>query len=199
MQVNGIQTYLPISLKNGKLQISQTGTFVALTTDFQLRVLYDWIHHLRVTITSAYQGHVCGLCGNYNGDSDDDFQTPSGSMVLSATALGESWALKNRNETCWHDCRGACRPCSPHLAEKFARESSCVLIIAEDSFTPCHTKVNPKPFFESCVRDMCFNEGQEQFLCDALKAYADACQREGAPIGDWRKLTRCCKCTTCGR
>lgn len=35
-----------------------------------------------------------GLCGNYNDDSDDDFQTPSGGVSeVSSQLFGDSWKL----------------------------------------------------------------------------------------------------------
>ncbi|XP_053123548.1 IgGFc-binding protein-like [Hemicordylus capensis] len=193
MQVNGIQTHLPTSLNNGTLQLSQSGTFVILTTDFQLRVMYDWNHHLRVTISSAYYEGVCGLCGNYNDDPRDDFQTPVGTIVPTTIALGESWAVKNEDGACWHDCHGECQPCSPKLAKKYERESYCGLItkLSNGPFNPCHAKVDPTTYFKNCVFDVCINEGQKQSLCGALKAYADVCQSEGAQIGEWRKSAGC--------
>lgn len=193
MQVNGIRTHLPISLNNGNLRVFQSGTFVIVATDFQLRVSYDWSQHLRVTITSAYYNGVCGLCGNYNGDPGDDFKTPDGTVVANPTALGESWVVAGADRSCWHDCHGECQPCPPDLVKKYQTELYCGLItqVENGPFAPCHSKVNPAIYFENCVYDVCFNEGHKQSLCDALKAYADACQKEGVNIGEWRKIARC--------
>lgn len=36
-----------------------------------------------------------GLCGNYNGDEKDDFQTPSGGVSeVSAQLFGDSWKIQ---------------------------------------------------------------------------------------------------------
>ncbi|XP_061453700.1 IgGFc-binding protein-like [Rhineura floridana] len=193
VRVNGILTHLPISLKDGNLQLLQIGTSVILNTDFQLKVSYDWSHHLRVTISSAYQEAVCGLCGNYNDDPTDDFETPAGTTAPSITAFGESWMVKTDDSLCWHDCHGPCRVCQSDVAKMYEAEAYCGLItkVSNGPFAPCHAKVSPTAYFDSCLYDLCSTEGNKQSLCDALKAYADACQREGAQIGDWRTVSGC--------
>jgi von Willebrand factor type D domain len=38
---------------------------------------------------------VRGLCGNFNDNEQDDFQTPSGGVVeVSGTIFGDSWRLQ---------------------------------------------------------------------------------------------------------
>lgn len=191
MQVDGIKTSLPISMYHGMVRISQRGTYIALETNFHVQVLYDCSHQLHVTIASVYRGTVCGLCGNFNGDPSDDFQTPAGTVVSNAIAFGESWSLRRESESCWHDCHGACQPCRPSLAKKYETEFYCGLITTNGSFTPCHSRVNPATFFRSCVHDLCFTGGHQKSLCNNLKAYADACQREGIRIEEWRKQVQC--------
>ncbi|KAJ6663588.1 hypothetical protein lerEdw1_009667 [Lerista edwardsae] len=191
MQVDGIRTSLPISLNNGMLRVSRRGTFILLATDVRLRVLYDCSHQLYVTIPGTYHGSVCGLCGNYNGEPADDFQTPAGTVAPSATGFGASWSLSSGNESCWHDCHGACQPCPPSLAEQYAAESYCGLISTNGSFAPCHGKVKPTTFFEGCVHDLCSTGGHKLSLCNSLKAYTDACQRVGVRIGEWRRGAEC--------
>nr|XP_060639880.1 IgGFc-binding protein-like [Anolis sagrei ordinatus] len=193
VRVDGIRAALPINLDDGRLQIIQSGNSVVITTDSQLTLFYDWDHHVRVTLSSAYLGFVTGLCGNYNEDPKDDFMTPEGTLAPDANAFGESWWLKGQDDDCWHDCHGPCQPCPPDLITKYGSEQYCGLITASSNgpFAPCHAKVNPAFFFESCVYDVCANEGHRPTLCDALKAYADACQREGVQIGEWRKTAGC--------
>ncbi|KAF7242489.1 IgGFc-binding protein [Varanus komodoensis] len=193
VRVNGIRAHLPISLKDGSLQLSQSGTSFLLTTDFQMKLSYDWNFHLRISLSSVSQSSVCGLCGNFNGNPEDDFQMATGTLAPNLTAFSESWVVETGSELCWNDCYGPCKPCPSDLAKKYEAETSCGLITKASSgpFAPCHSQVNPTPYFEGCVYDVCANEGNKQSLCDALKAYADACQGEGAQIGDWRTAAGC--------
>lgn len=53
--------------------------------------------------------------------------------------------------------------------------------------------VDPTPFFQSCVFDMCQFQGQQSVLCDQLQAYTDACQSAGAKVHQWRTEDFCRK------
>ncbi|XP_034612356.1 IgGFc-binding protein-like isoform X5 [Trachemys scripta elegans] len=191
--VNNIRAHLPISLNNGALRLYQSGTSLVLRTDFNLRVSYDWNNHLRVSVPNDFSESLCGLCGNYNGDPSDDFRTPDGDLAPSVTALGKSWAVEDEDQFCWHDCIGGCRPCAPSIARKYKEEASCGLIakVSDGPFSQCHSKVDPTVYLDNCVYDLCHNDGYRKALCEALKAYADACQLEGVRIGEWRQLARC--------
>ncbi|XP_050786523.1 IgGFc-binding protein-like isoform X2 [Gopherus flavomarginatus] len=191
--VNNTRVHLPISLNNGALRLYQSGTSLVLRTNFNLRVYYDWNNHLRITVPNDFSDSLCGLCGNYNGDPADDFQTPDGDQAPSVAALGKSWAVEDEDYFCWHDCIGGCRPCAASIARKYKEEASCGLIakVSDGPFSQCHSKVDPTVYLDNCVYDLCHNEGYRKALCEALKAYADACQLEGVRIGEWRQLARC--------
>uniref|UniRef100_A0A8C0JFX7 VWFD domain-containing protein n=1 Tax=Chelonoidis abingdonii TaxID=106734 RepID=A0A8C0JFX7_CHEAB len=181
VMVNNTRAHLPISLNNGALRLYQSGTSLVLLTNFNLRVYYDWNNHMRVTVPNDFSDSLCGLCGNYNGDPSDDFRTPDGDQAPSVTALGKSWVVEDEDYFCWHDCIGGCRPCAPSIARKYKEEASCGLItkVSDGPFSQCRTKVDPTVYFHNCVYDLCHNEGYKKALCEALKAYADACQLEG--------------------
>lgn len=49
----------------------------------------------KLVVTTLLRFQVKGLCGNYNGDMRDDFQTPSGGLAeSSALIFADSWKLK---------------------------------------------------------------------------------------------------------
>uniref|UniRef100_A0A8C8S225 IgGFc-binding protein n=1 Tax=Pelusios castaneus TaxID=367368 RepID=A0A8C8S225_9SAUR len=191
--VNDVRARLPISQNNDKLRLYQSGTFLILRTDFNLRVFYDWKNYLRVTVPRVFFNSLCGLCGNYNVDPADDFRTPSGNLAPNVAALGAGWAVEDEDQFCWHDCIGGCRPCAISIGKKYKEEDSCGLItkVSNGPFSQCHDKVKPTVYLDNCVYDLCRHDGYRQVLCEALKAYADACQLEGVRIGEWRELARC--------
>uniref|UniRef100_A0A8C9ESW0 VWFD domain-containing protein n=1 Tax=Pavo cristatus TaxID=9049 RepID=A0A8C9ESW0_PAVCR len=57
-------------------------------------------------------------------------------------------------------------------------------------FKDCHNKVPPENFFNNCVYDMCFTEGEATSLCYGLQAYAESCINAGICI-EWRNATLC--------
>uniref|UniRef100_H9GN41 VWFD domain-containing protein n=1 Tax=Anolis carolinensis TaxID=28377 RepID=H9GN41_ANOCA len=193
VRVNNQWSRLPISLHEGKLQLYQSGTFIVLETDFSLRVSYDWNSQLVVKVSSSFSENVCGLCGNYNGDPADDFQTPAGSLAPSPVEFGKSWKMEDGDQFCWNDCHGKCKDITVEVLVKYKTERFCGWISKKESgpFRQCHSVIDPEIFVENCAYDLYIYEGHREALCQALKSYADACQREGVALSEWRKLTGC--------
>ncbi|XP_053122699.1 IgGFc-binding protein-like [Hemicordylus capensis] len=193
VRVNYQQSQLPISLQEGKLRLFQSGISVHIETDFSLRVSYNWDSNLAVKISSRFSESLCGLCGDYNGDPDNDFTMPDGSLAPSPVEFGRSWKVKDGHEFCWDDCNGECQSYTPEKAKKYKAEPFCGWINkgGDGPFSQCHAVIDPQPFLDDCVFDVSLNDGLKNVLCDALKNYADACQGEGAAISDWRTPTGC--------
>ena len=53
-------------------------------------------------------------------------------------------------------------------------------------FSSCFDYVDPSPFYDSCLYDLCFTLPDDDLLCDSLANYADACRSAGGIPGDWR-------------
>lgn len=65
--------------------------------------------------------------------------------------------------------------------------------IMDGPLQDCNAVIDPKAFHDMCLYDVCMGEGMINFLCDTLQVYADACQRAGIKIHDWRRLAHCCE------
>lgn len=192
LQVNNHRSRLPISLAQGKLRLQQKGKSVQIKTDFNLKILYDWDDHVVVKLPAMLSDKVCGMCGNNNGEPQDDSLMPDGNLAQDAVELGQSWRVANEIHHCWDSCSGKCKRCHWDEAAKYKGETSCGLLIQHlGPFESCHATVNPNIYLKNCVYDLCVNDGLHTILCQALKAYADTCQEEGIAISDWRTLARC--------
>ncbi|XP_077193122.1 IgGFc-binding protein-like isoform X2 [Paroedura picta] len=193
VRVNQVRSRLPMSLHDGKLSLYHRGSQLVIETDFGLNLYYDWSYYLMVKATAAFQGQLCGLCGNYNGDPNDDFVMSSGGLTTDSVQFGKSWTVENENGQCSHGCQGKCKQCSAELMAKYRAEAFCGLMAKhkDGPFHPCHGLLRYKPYVDNCVTDLCAFDGYKQILCRAFKTYADACQREGAAILDWRKEAGC--------
>ncbi|XP_029432085.1 IgGFc-binding protein-like [Rhinatrema bivittatum] len=183
---------LPITLNDGELQLYQTGSSLLIQTD-NLKVYYDWNQFLKVQISSSYFGSVCGMCGNYNGDPNDDFMTPEEVAAPSATDFGKSWKVEDGDMFCWDDCNGECQTCSQDLQNKYESELFCGLITkqVDGPFRECYSVIDPQVYMDSCVYDMCLNDGYQQILCQYLTAYGEICQRNNVAIYEWRNISGC--------
>uniref|UniRef100_A0A8C8VKK0 VWFD domain-containing protein n=1 Tax=Pelusios castaneus TaxID=367368 RepID=A0A8C8VKK0_9SAUR len=191
--VNAQRSRLPISLLEGKLRVYQRGGSAVIETDFSLRVSYDWNSYLVVKISGSFSESMCGLCGNYNGVLEDDFATPGGALAANSEELGKSWKVNAGEKFCLDDCHGKCKDCNDDGDTEYDAEDFCGWISkgAGGPFSRCHSVIDFQTYMNNCIYDLCMNDGQQELLCQALSRYADACQREGVTISDWRTPTGC--------
>ncbi|XP_070690944.1 IgGFc-binding protein [Pempheris klunzingeri] len=186
---------LPAALNNDKLVMFQSGRSVVIETDFGLTVSYDWEHYLIITLSGSYAGKTCGLCGNFNGNPNDDFITPSGTQAGGAVAFGSSWKVPGlvKDALCRDDCVGGCERCENSLMKIWEGDLFCGLItrVVNGPFGKCHAVIDPQAYLENCKYDVCMGGGLRHFLCRALEAYTVACQTAGIQVQDWRKMAQC--------
>ncbi|XP_046888278.1 IgGFc-binding protein-like [Hypomesus transpacificus] len=186
---------LPVVLNEGKVVLSQMGRFAVIQTDFGLTVKYDWEHHLVVSLPASYAGKTCGLCGNFNGNPNDDYSTPLGTQARGVPAFGSSWKVAGlvKDALCTDECVGGCDRCESNQMKLIEGELYCSLIglVAKGPFSSCNSVVPPQAYLDNCKFDLCMGGGLRTFLCRALETYTEACQKAGVQVQDWRALARC--------
>uniref|UniRef100_A0A3Q1J492 VWFD domain-containing protein n=1 Tax=Anabas testudineus TaxID=64144 RepID=A0A3Q1J492_ANATE len=168
------------------LSIFANGYLTVVNTDFGLSVTYDGWSTVSISVPSTYSGKICGLCGNFNGNPNDDFHTPTGQIVTTPDDFGTSWKAAG-NYTCSDGCGSSCQQCTN---EQPARAQCDVIQAVDGPFSFCHEQVDPTPYFNDCVFDVCVS-GSQDLLCRAIQAYVSACQAANAQIYPWRQNTPC--------
>ncbi|XP_041649854.1 IgGFc-binding protein-like [Cheilinus undulatus] len=145
-----------------------------------------------VTLSSSYFGNVGGLCGNYNGDKDDELTTSGGQKARSVVAWAESWSFPDGDPFCFHECKGTCPQCSKEDQEKYLGPKFCGILSKKDGpFASCHATLPVKDFVENCLYDVCLNQGRQEVLCEALGNYMAECQENNASVSSWRLQAGC--------
>ncbi|KAF0045614.1 hypothetical protein F2P81_002143 [Scophthalmus maximus] len=189
--VNGLRVALPNS-PSPLMTISLAGQYITLQTTFGLQVRWDGNHYAKISVPSSYYDQMCGLCGDYDGNPDNDFTKPDGSLVANVNDFGNSWQTKEDEDD---SCVPGTKPdpdCDPKLQAEVEKPDKCGKIKdPAGPFRECIRVVDPTPFFQSCVYDMCQFNGQQHVLCDQLQAYTDACQNAGAKVHPWRTPDFC--------
>ncbi|XP_029942569.1 alpha-tectorin-like [Salarias fasciatus] len=187
VEVDGIITNLPVVLNGSRVTIFVSGSRTFVNADFGLSVTFDGRSTVFITLPSDFRGETCGLCGNFNGNSSDDFYTPSGT-VTSPDEFGAAWKVVS-DYSCSDGCGSSCPVCTD---EQPARDQCQVIRAADGPFSFCHDQVDPAPFFSDCVFDVCVSgSGGPDLLCQAIEAYVSACQSANVPIFPWRQNTTC--------
>ena len=163
-----------------------------------LKLLWDGVSFLEMTAPSKYHDELCGLCGNFNGEANDDFDFGKKSRQIThyknGQKFGDSWRV------------GGLRACSvlpkdmPHSYEPQCTQTWSARIksdkfcnaLKSSLFEECASVVDPNYYFEACKTDMCECPG-DQCHCEVLTAYARECERKDIKLtaGDWRESTGC--------
>ncbi|XP_037549257.1 mucin-5AC [Nematolebias whitei] len=169
------------------VQIQKVGVYLVVTIKSGLLLMWDQKTSLFISLSPHFQGQVCGLCGNYDGNSKNDFTTRSQETVTDVLEFANSWKVSS---SC-PDAQLISDPCASNRYRAAWSQKQCSIIISS-TFQSCHNKVNPGPYFDSCVRDSCACDtgGDCECLCTAVAAYAKACNTAGACI-HWRTPKLC--------
>ncbi|XP_062311020.1 IgGFc-binding protein-like, partial [Osmerus eperlanus] len=189
--VNGLRVSLPHS-PSPLIFLSLAGQYVTMQTTFGLTVRWDGNHYAHISVPSSYFDQMCGLCGDYDGNPNNDFTKPDGSLAGNSNQFGNSWQTEDdEDDRCLSDDKPE-PPCEPSLEAEVSKPENCgKLNDTQGPFRDCIEMVDPRPYFQSCVYDMCRYDGLEQTLCDQLQSYTDACLSAGAPVHQWREPDFC--------
>ncbi|XP_060720764.1 alpha-tectorin-like [Tachysurus vachellii] len=193
-KVNGTFAATPFSLRNGTIQVYQSGLSIVISTAFGLVVTYDAYSYATINVPYDYQNATCGLCGNFN-YQQDDFRTPSGEILSSDVGFGDSWkAVRDTDPGCQiRGCSGlACAGCTTYQSNLYSNSDHCgILGDASGPFASCHSILSPHTFLDSCVYDQCVGGGYQPILCRSISVYATQCQQRGIQLGQWRRTGFC--------
>ncbi|KAL4622712.1 otogelin [Arapaima gigas] len=161
--------------------------FLQVRAAHGLRLLYNWREfRLYLQVDEFWKDDTVGLCGTFNGNSQDDFLSPSGMIESTPQLFGSSWKLSS-----------ACMqspglpqldPCDTHQqAASYAAEMCSVL--DGELFSPCHKHLSPMSFVQRCKADTC--KCGKPCLCSALAHYARQCRKHGVNVDFRAHVTEC--------
>ncbi|XP_014811222.1 PREDICTED: SCO-spondin [Calidris pugnax] len=171
------------------LTLERAGLFLLLLSRLGLAVLWDGGTRVYVRLEPRHRGRVAGLCGNFDGDAENDFTSRQGVLEPTPDLFGNSWRLSLLCPEV--DGAEAQHPCteSPHRATWARRRCS---VLQQRLFAPCHDAVPSQRFYDWCIFDACGCDsgGDCECLCTAIATYAEECGRRGIHIR-WRSQELC--------
>ncbi|XP_022362267.1 mucin-6 [Enhydra lutris kenyoni] len=182
--VHGEDPHVRLRVGTGSLNLVLD---VAVGSGYNLTLVWNKRMTVSISVARGSQGALCGLCGNYNGNMKDDFETRSNYVASSELEFVNSW----KDSPLCGDAGLALDPCSLNAFRHSWATRKCG-IINSPTFAACHSQVYHLPYYEACVRDSCGcdTSGDCECLCDAVAAYAKACLDKGVCV-DWRTPDFC--------
>ncbi|KAM7301526.1 hemocytin [Ixodes scapularis] len=187
MTLGGVKPLPAVRFGAGHI-VRETTLQATVFTNMGLVIQWDKATRLSIILQPAWKGRVKGLCGNFDGNQMDDFQTPSGGMSEGdARVFGDSWKLREA-------CPATKEPedvCEQKPHRKTWAVQKCE-VLKSPLFEPCHSEVSLEPYYERCVQDVCGCDsgGDCECLCTNIAAYAHECAAQGVPV-KWRSQTLC--------
>ncbi|XP_070069456.1 hemocytin-like [Drosophila takahashii] len=171
------------SQESSSFHVYKAGVFLVVeVVALRLQIKWDEGTRVYVKLGNEWRGRVGGLCGNNNGNSLDDFKSPSGGQEAEPTLFGHSWRTHQQ-------CELPLQPfdsCHRNGQRRSWSEGKCS-ILKSPLFAACHVQVPLDRYLKRCVFDTCACDqgGDCECLCTAVAAYADACSQRGINIR-WR-------------
>ncbi|KAG7245446.1 hypothetical protein INR49_010897 [Caranx melampygus] len=168
-------------------RIRTIGLYLVIESAIGVAVMWDRRTTVRILLEPRHSGEVCGLCGDFDGNVQNDFTTQGQLVVSNPIEFGNSWKVTS---TC-PDVETSTDPCVANPNRHYWAKMMCSIITGE-KFKNCHNKVDPLPFHENCVKDSCSCDtgGDCECFCTAVAAYAQACSEAGVCVA-WRTPEIC--------
>ncbi|KAK5934857.1 hypothetical protein CgunFtcFv8_020273 [Champsocephalus gunnari] len=166
---------------------STMGIYLVVEANNGLILMWDRKTSLFIQLSPKYKGRVCGLCGNYDGNANNDFTTRGNAVVVNPLVFGNSW----KDLPSCPDAQSIGSPCTTNPYRQAWSLKQCSLI-QSDIFSACHSTVDPTPYYDACVFDSCACDtgGDCECFCTAVAAYAESCNQAGICI-PWRTPNIC--------
>ncbi|XP_065884398.1 IgGFc-binding protein-like isoform X2 [Dysidea avara] len=172
--------------QSSDVEVLRTGghPYVLLTLPYPVAVHWDGRRKVRITVSTEWEGMLCGLCGTYSNDRNDDFTLPDGSLTTSINNFGNSWLYSNNTSTCEPSEPEECPDTIMSTAQSRCSE------LMRGVFSVCNSVVDPTSYIDACVFDYCAcnDTEREGCYCDSLSTYADECASNGVVIPNWRNF-----------
>ena len=188
---NCARAQLPLDVGDGTVRVYRAGEFIMLVTKFGMRVAVDQGTRVALTVGPAMKHLLTGLCGLYNGQSDDDLTTEAGALESDPYVFASSF----RYDTTCEDMEKPESACDRHKYRRQWAQKSCAVINRAQKFARCRAGLGQdvvETYYEWCLEDACSCDsgGDCECMCTAVGAFADECARKGYPVR-WRSHDLC--------
>ncbi|KAI2662538.1 Otogelin [Labeo rohita] len=129
-----------------------------------------------IKMSPEFVGHTCGLCGNFNADTQDDLKTSYGNWAEEDPQLGRCPVVPSLYPS----------PCATQDPRVLLKVEEVCAALLKEPFQSCHEFVSPYSYMASCSNDLCQSGPNGDVVCQVFTEYARACAHAGHPLHTWR-------------
>ncbi|XP_041604447.1 zonadhesin [Vulpes lagopus] len=194
--INDTQVTLPSTTQIPGVRITTSGIYTLLNVNIGLQVKFDGNGFLEVVLPTVYQQKVCGVCGNFNGEEEDELMMPDDELAQNDNEFVDSWQDKESNPNCQQDDQNIQAErqkldinCS--TADVARAQEQCQVAFEAPAWAQCATRVVPRRFLLLCIQKLCRFGRLESALCESLENFGAACKAKGLKPPIWRNSSFC--------
>lgn len=194
VKVNGMRVRLPF-LYFPYLDIRKSKRYVYVYTKEGITIKWDGDSYIETSLPETFSNKVCGLCGNFNGSPEDDFQLPNQVVALTPEQFGDFWRLKE-SKVCKRHAKTVRNV--PRLSQCFGwklyhAHQVCKKAFSDHSIFQCKWHAPSAAYFQDCVTDVCqCPTGKQHCECGAIRSYYEKCSRVVKDL-KWKRKDKCGK------
>ncbi|XP_038854477.1 mucin-2-like [Salvelinus namaycush] len=194
--VNGEIVTLPYY--NGGVQLERNAVYTKLYSKVGLVVMWNGEDAVMVELDTEYTNRTCGLCGDFNGLPVHSEFIHDGRKV-SPIEFGNRQKVHRPNEDCEdpYEEEEEDEPADVQPKEDTCKEfhAQCDQLLRSALWSSCGAVVNPEPYIQACVQDLCgcSNTSDSFCVCSTLAEYSRQCSHAGGQPPHWRTTAFCDK------
>jgi hypothetical protein len=193
IKLNRKKVNLPYK-KEGVVHIEKKNGNVEVILQNGVKIFWSGKSFLEVMVPAVYKNKLCGLCGNFNGNVQDELKTRRGHLAKDneISTFGSSWCVGSRSSCAALNRNNRARTSvfNNHRPEK-NQKNRCKYLSNPKLFGECESKLNYYKYYKTCKMDMCKCPNGKCY-CDSLMAYARECEKLGVKVPDnWRVESFC--------
>ncbi|XP_055010801.1 mucin-5AC-like [Boleophthalmus pectinirostris] len=174
-KINGETVDLPTVMYGVSLSVTPSSVVIQANVGF--RIIWNRDDSVDIEMDIKYQGQLCGLCGNFNGISNDFRKNE---LQLSLLDFAETYKVTGPTESC--DIH------LPEPAQGCVEKQYCEDIFSSAPFTDCYGRLDVDAFSSMCMSDMC---NSTLVLCKTISEFSRQCVHAGGLPLKWRNESFC--------
>lgn len=96
VKVNRKRVSLPFT-RIPQFKIYRDRRSIVFQSKIGLKVVWDGHSYVEVTVASRYRTKMAGLCGNYNGNDEDDMRGRDQKLYKNSEEFGDTWRVGSKS------------------------------------------------------------------------------------------------------